>query len=167
MLMSTGRARRFNSAATSTRSTYRSSSEGRLRVLFFFFQAEDGIRDYKVTGVQTCALPILPPIPRREPIKKRPALFPDSLRAPQQSRRTESEHSQCDVRVPRQLFKSVVRNLPPKIIAGHVLHFVRFVKHHRGIFRQDAPEIVLLQRQVREKQMVIDDDQVRFARPLM
>src|SRR5256885_11352990 len=26
--------------------------------VFFFFQAEDGIRDYKVTGVQTCALPI-------------------------------------------------------------------------------------------------------------
>ena len=24
----------------------------------FFFQAEDGIRDYDVTGVQTCALPI-------------------------------------------------------------------------------------------------------------
>src|SRR5437763_14934892 len=28
-------------------------------VLFFFFQAEDGIRDTSVTGVQTCALPIL------------------------------------------------------------------------------------------------------------
>src|SRR5256885_11811742 len=28
------------------------------RICFFFFQAEDGIRDYKVTGVQTCALPI-------------------------------------------------------------------------------------------------------------
>src|SRR5205807_4499887 len=27
-----------------------------------FFQAEDGIRDYKVTGVQTCALPISPRI---------------------------------------------------------------------------------------------------------
>src|SRR5205807_7660230 len=27
--------------------------------LRFFFQAEDGIRDYKVTGVQTCALPIV------------------------------------------------------------------------------------------------------------
>src|SRR2546426_1367047 len=26
----------------------------------FFFQAEDGIRDYEVTGVQTCALPIFP-----------------------------------------------------------------------------------------------------------
>src|SRR5258706_12037958 len=25
----------------------------------FFFQAEDGIRDWSVTGVQTCALPIL------------------------------------------------------------------------------------------------------------
>src|SRR5256885_5919856 len=28
------------------------------RCMLFFFQAEDGIRDYKVTGVQTCALPI-------------------------------------------------------------------------------------------------------------
>src|SRR5256886_7076493 len=27
-------------------------------VMFFFFQAEDGIRDLTVTGVQTCALPI-------------------------------------------------------------------------------------------------------------
>src|SRR5216684_8165560 len=28
-------------------------------IFFFFFQAEDGIRDVAVTGVQTCALPIL------------------------------------------------------------------------------------------------------------
>src|SRR5438876_798601 len=27
-------------------------------IAFFFFQAEDGIRDGRVTGVQTCALPI-------------------------------------------------------------------------------------------------------------
>src|SRR3954465_15405107 len=27
-----------------------------------FFQAEDGIRDYRVTGVQTCPLPIRPPL---------------------------------------------------------------------------------------------------------
>src|SRR5256885_10214384 len=32
----------------------------RVRGWLFFFQAEDGIRDYKVTGVQTCALPIYP-----------------------------------------------------------------------------------------------------------
>src|SRR5690606_39924420 len=29
-----------------------------LLMFFFFFQAEDGIRDFHVTGVQTCALPI-------------------------------------------------------------------------------------------------------------
>src|SRR5690606_39945882 len=40
--------------------------------LIFFFQAEDGIRDFHVTGVQTCALPILPaPAP--------PPTLPDSL----------------------------------------------------------------------------------------
>src|SRR5256885_11188100 len=32
--------------------------DGTLYAFCFFFQAEDGIRDYKVTGVQTCALPI-------------------------------------------------------------------------------------------------------------
>src|SRR5438105_12392772 len=31
-----------------------------VRFFFFFFQAEDGIRDPLVTGVQTCALPISP-----------------------------------------------------------------------------------------------------------
>src|SRR5260221_10403184 len=30
-----------------------------IMIFFFFFQAEDGIRDHCVTGVQTCALPIL------------------------------------------------------------------------------------------------------------
>ena len=39
-------------------------------VYFFFFQAEDGIRDYDVTGVQTCALPIcqLPYVSFIEPV---------------------------------------------------------------------------------------------------
>src|SRR5207302_4366595 len=32
--------------------------ETRCASFFFFFQAEDGIRDFHVTGVQTCALPI-------------------------------------------------------------------------------------------------------------
>src|SRR2546427_3282339 len=34
-------------------------------VSFFFFQAEDGIRDLTVTGVQTCALPISVQLARR------------------------------------------------------------------------------------------------------
>src|SRR5687767_15214293 len=37
-----------------------------LYFFFFFFQAEDGIRDKLVTGVQTCALPILNPCPFRQ-----------------------------------------------------------------------------------------------------
>src|SRR5688500_19321511 len=45
----------------------------------FFFQAEDGIRDYKVTGVQTCALPIC-----RRPSRPRTARRP---RRPTGSRR--------------------------------------------------------------------------------
>src|SRR2546422_2874117 len=44
----------------------------------FFFQAEDGIRDVAVTGVQTCALPILDAIAlRRAPrsrLRRRPLL---------------------------------------------------------------------------------------------
>src|SRR2546430_10027871 len=36
-------------------------------VFFFFFQAEDGIRDLTVTGVQTCALPISLRISRGAP----------------------------------------------------------------------------------------------------
>src|SRR5256714_10906636 len=39
--------------------------------MFFFFQAEDGIRDKLVTGVQTCALPIFWP-----QLKPNPAVFP-------------------------------------------------------------------------------------------
>src|SRR2546422_4561386 len=38
-----------------------------LLCFFFFFQAEDGIRDVAVTGVQTCALPICSTSPSRPP----------------------------------------------------------------------------------------------------
>src|SRR5699024_5577356 len=44
----------FNSPASIT------CSIAHVILLFFFFQAEDGIRDRNVTGVQTCALPIFP-----------------------------------------------------------------------------------------------------------
>src|SRR2546426_12138425 len=47
-------------------------------LIFFFFQAEDGIRDYKVTGVQTCALPISrsrrPPRRRGGPSSREPVV---------------------------------------------------------------------------------------------
>src|SRR5437016_14234236 len=38
--------------------------------LYFFFQAEDGIRDWSVTGVQTCALPIYPRIRALRPARR-------------------------------------------------------------------------------------------------
>ena len=40
-------------------------------VYFFFFQAEDGIRDHCVTGVQTCALPISPKNKDGEKLRER------------------------------------------------------------------------------------------------
>src|ERR1039457_7482618 len=60
-----------------------------LRV-FFFFQAEDGIRDYKVTGVQTCALPICSrgksvarrPSPSTDPSKKASSAEDDRRNGP-------------------------------------------------------------------------------------
>src|SRR5690349_2677339 len=39
------------------------SSTSRIAMRLFFFQAEDGIRDLYVTGVQTCALPIFAGVP--------------------------------------------------------------------------------------------------------
>src|SRR5206468_5601471 len=59
-------------------------------MFYFFFQAEDGIRDLIVTGVQTCALPIYPDAfqDRRSSARARP----------QRPRRDdESESGQADV----------------------------------------------------------------------
>src|SRR5437764_11388651 len=44
-------------------------------LFFFFFQAEDGIRDTSVTGVQTCALPIWMSL-----VGIRPLVHSDSIR---------------------------------------------------------------------------------------
>src|SRR5262249_59340109 len=49
---------------------------------FFFFQAEDGIRDWSVTGVQTCALPI-----SSSPRRLRPEQREGPLSAPPRRRR--------------------------------------------------------------------------------
>src|SRR3712207_6850133 len=53
---------------------------------FFFFQAEDGIRDIGVTGVQTCALPIS--LTQDEPCATFRPNHPEGLRPPQQLRFT-------------------------------------------------------------------------------
>src|SRR5438093_11133207 len=58
----------------------------------FFFQAEDGIRDWSVTGVQTCALPIsVPPVFARlrhapEPVRRKAARRHEQQRQRQRNR---------------------------------------------------------------------------------
>src|SRR5256885_6210814 len=64
-------------------------------LLFFFFQAEDGIRDYKVTGVQTCALPIYRPegrLPARIHLRRRTER--------QRSARSDEESAAPPARIP-------------------------------------------------------------------
>src|SRR2546425_5074702 len=60
---------------------------------FFFFQAEDGIRDKLVTGVQTCALPIsLYSEVRRSEVRRRPPDFRPSYLAIEGNGWNEDEH---------------------------------------------------------------------------
>src|SRR5438046_9049810 len=59
-------------------------------VIGFFFQAEDGIRDWSVTGVQTCALPIYHPCASRS---SRPC-SPPSCRCPLSPRRCRPPRSE-------------------------------------------------------------------------
>src|SRR5258707_6247260 len=54
-------------------------------VFFFFFQAEDGIRDIGVTGVQTCALPIYS-AGRAMAMGYRDLSHPGRLRRPKENR---------------------------------------------------------------------------------
>src|SRR5688500_20247573 len=74
----------------------------------FFFQAEDGIRDYKVTGVQTCALPIWLRRPRRPSRPSSPHPSPTlPPRAP--PRRHQIGRASCRERVEISVVAVVVK----------------------------------------------------------
>src|SRR2546429_1478883 len=63
-------------------------------ILFFFFQAEDGIRDVAVTGVQTCALPISAHLPKTSAVvSSRPAATSSSMVLDRVSNRSVSSRS--------------------------------------------------------------------------
>src|SRR2546429_5898034 len=74
-----------------------------IAVSFFFFQAEDGIRDVAVTGVRTCALPIYRPVPAAQAAADRRAgplgLEPAAVAHPDAGRRAMSRASADDERV--------------------------------------------------------------------
>src|SRR5437016_1556587 len=93
---------------------------------FFFFQAEDGIRDWSVTGVQTCALPISPPEPhhRADHNEQRAADQSDPDNAPYRGGRDRNtEGLRCR-------FTTRVGAHGGDIIAGHGLGGRR----HEGLY---------------------------------
>src|SRR5437588_10698923 len=72
--------------------------------LLFFFQAEDGIRDHCVTGVQTCALPISSgrqgaarQCPDRSDAEERPGKLRGAVRGQWQVRRQQPRRARKDV----------------------------------------------------------------------
>src|SRR5215813_14714892 len=81
-------------------------------LVFFFFQAEDGIRDADVTGVQTCALPILTEFWTEQRLRDAkampvPMLDPGVVGAPQEPRsgklRTAQAKAPPDARAAREV----------------------------------------------------------------
>src|SRR5690554_7529636 len=69
--------------------------KGGTRLCFFFFQAEDGIRDADVTGVQTCALPI-----SEDFLRDRAQVDRNSIQPLPNSRKIYVTGSRPDIRVP-------------------------------------------------------------------
>src|SRR5688572_33259006 len=94
-------------------------------ILFFFFQAEDGIRDLTVTGVQTCALPISPTNPTGGIVSwtARVSIARWNLKeaaGKALARRTEIAYEACNLGEKADIFK--VRYLYGKIVCrcgGH------------------------------------------------
>src|SRR5476651_444249 len=62
-------------------------------LVFFFFQAEDGIRDIGVTGVQTCALPIFRPTRARSIPRRRRRAIRTPAPSDRKSTRLNSSHA--------------------------------------------------------------------------
>src|SRR2546426_7307688 len=71
-----------------------------MEMMLFFFQAEDGIRDYKVTGVQTCALPS-----RRRHTRLQGDWSPDVCSSDRSEEHTSELQSPCNL-VCRLLLRS-------------------------------------------------------------
>src|SRR5437588_12761186 len=90
--------------------------------LFFFFQAEDGIRDHCVTGVQTCALPISSFEVFKSHMFVRPGSAPGrSDPRPEDGRRSAvdeepPEPGTIDPRV-KEIYRRLVRRLHPDLRA--------------------------------------------------
>src|SRR5207249_8030092 len=81
--------------------------------VFFFFQAEDGIRDRNVTGVQTCALPISPCEQLVEPGRPRCCWHPLEESGVTEEQRAE-QRRELATRGSVQARLNVMLSLPPE-----------------------------------------------------
>src|SRR5690606_39600703 len=81
-----------------------------------FFQAEDGIRDFHVTGVQTCALPILKA--EEDLLEVIRDFNPDALLFLQKA--TERAHIDKDIEITKRIMKKADVELPLVGIITHI-----------------------------------------------
>src|SRR2546430_12086702 len=103
--------------------------------IFFFFQAEDGIRDLTVTGVQTCALPI----------SSRPARdASEGRRLARERRLTEDDHRKAS---PRRQLRQLQRTDEQRRAAPERAQHAGAL---RGERRGDRPVARLLQAHAHE-----------------
>src|SRR5256884_12755 len=99
----------------------------------FFFQAEDGIRDVAVTGVQTCALPISEPnaprrVARRRALRQsRASALPSGVPGTRRNRKLRTNTAKAKNRTPAVNFES---NAPARLKAKRKT-FPRVGSRHR------------------------------------
>src|SRR2546428_11772093 len=99
--------------------------------LFFFFQAEDGIRDLIVTGVQTCALPISGPLPARRPNRMGDGEGRRARGAQEAGLRRHVQIQDLPVRV-------IQRQEVPRVLGGHQGGGTGFRGPRRGSQKGDS-----------------------------
>src|SRR5690606_38395661 len=103
--------------------------------LFFFFQAEDGIRDFHVTGVQTCALPISSTERKPKPCScSRKAVWPSMNWNTEKVRSAMNHHPRRAASPGALLFRALEHLHLDHLVAVaqfvHVLHAAEHLAEH-------------------------------------
>src|SRR5439155_5194001 len=108
----------------------------------FFFQAEDGIRDGHVTGVQTCALPISPDSYCASP---HPAAHGRWTALPPSKKRLMNPDANIATPLPAQEKSTGTIPQPPaarREPVEHILHGDRRVDHYAWLRHKENPEVI-------------------------
>src|ERR1017187_7796363 len=109
-----------------------------------------------------------PPVSLAEQAEELPGKFARPLQDAVQFRRAELLHPADRAQIPAQVLYAVIADADAEVLAHYVFDLVRLVEHYRVIGGQYAALVVLiLQREIGEKEVVVDDDDVAFQRPLV